>query len=197
MLTAAIKHIDRTLRLRHGIVEYASSPCCIFRMELAVSEANVVLTDGTILRDTDRIILLHLWNEHIPPFPPGGPTLGWARRLSHALEYSLRELESYLGSRPELDDIVALRAEMALAAKERNDQLIALSARYGFEPVEAVPAPSMSRRIHRFGENILIAMLVLAHNPASFRIATLRRSCTSIFLSRATLRRRFAPEARQ
>jgi hypothetical protein len=34
-------------------------------------------------------------------------------------------------------------------------------------------------------------MLVLAHNPGAFRINTLRRSCTPIYLSRAALRERF------
>jgi hypothetical protein len=191
MLTAAINRLDRSLRARQGIIEYTNSPHCIFRMEVARSEDQVVLRDGTTVRPADRIIVLHLWNEHIPHLPPGGATLGWARRLSCALEYSLSALESYLASRTDLDDIVAIRAEMALAARERNDQIIALAARYGFEPVEAARRP-LSKLLHRFGENILIAMLVLAHNPASFRIDTLRRSCTPIILSRCTLRRRFA-----
>lgn len=191
MLSSAINRLDRRLRARQGIVEYTNSPHCIFRLEIAASEDQLVLGDGTMVRSADRIIILHLWNEHIPHLPPGGPTFGWGRRLSRALECSLGELESYLASQPDLDDIVAIRAEMALAAKERNDQVVALAARYGFEPVEAAKRP-LSKRLHRFGENILIAMLVLAHNPASFRIDTLRRSCTRIVLSRATLRRRFA-----
>lgn len=191
MLSAAINRLDRSLRARQGIVEYTNSPHCIFRMEVARSEDQIVLADRTTVRNADRIIVLHLWNEHIPHLPPGGPTLGWGRRLSRALECSLRELESYLASRPDLDDIVAIRAEMALAAKERNDEAIALATRYGFEPIEVAKMP-LSKRLHRFGENILIAMLVLAHNPASFRIDTLRRSCTPIVLSRATLRSRFA-----
>lgn len=191
MLSAAINRLDRSLRARQGIVEYTNSPHCIFRMEIAVSEDQIVLGDGTTVRSADRVIVLHLWNEHIPHLPPDGPTLGWGRRLSRALECSLGELESYLATRPDLDDIVAIRAEMALTAKERNDGIIALAARYGFEPVQAARRP-LSKRLHRVGENILIAMLVLAHNPASFRIDTLRRSCTPIVLSRATLRSRFA-----
>lgn len=191
MLTSAIKRIDRKLRALHGIVEYSNSPSCIFRLEVAPSEEQIVLADGTTVCRADRIIVLHLWNEQIPRLPPGGPTLGWGRRLSRAFESSLRELETYLDSRPDLDDVVAIRAEMALAPKERTAQLITIVARYGFERAD-VPRRSLPRRLHRFGETILIAMLVLVHNPASFRIDTLRRSCTTIFLSRAALRRRFA-----
>ena len=191
MLKAMIGRLDSSLRARQGIIEYTTSAQCIFRMEVTRSEDQIVLSDGTMVRNSDRILVLHLWNEHIPAFPPGGATFGWAGRLNRALETSLSELEAYLASRPDLDDIVAIRAEMALAAEERNDRVIALAARHGFEPVQA-PRMPLAKRLHRFGENILIAMLVLAHNPASFRIDTLRRSCRPIVLSRAALRRRFA-----
>lgn len=191
MLTGAINRIDRKLRTLHGITEYTDSPSCIFRMEVASSKDRVVLADGTTVCCADRIVVLHLWNEHIPRLPRDGPTLGWGCRLNRAFESSLRELEAYLASRPDLDDVVAIRAEMAIAARERTARLVTIVARYGFERAEP-PKRSLPMELHRFGENILFAMLVLVHNPASFRIDTLRRSCTPIFLSRAALRRRFA-----
>jgi hypothetical protein len=188
MLNGIVNLIDRNLRTLHGVTEYTSSPDCIFRLEVATSKEHIVLGDGTSVGAGARLIVLHLWNEHIPPFPPGGPTLGWARRLSRALEVSLSELEAYLASRPDLDDIQVIRAEMTLAAAERSSQLLALAGKFGFEPIKNANR-SLPRRLHRLGENILIAMLVLAHNRAAFRIETLRRSCTPIFLSRAALRK--------
>lgn len=187
MLSGLVNAIDRRLRALHQVTEFSKSSQCIFRMEIAASQDHVALTDGTAIRPGDRIIVLHLWNEQIPAFPADGPTLGWALGLSRRLGKSLRELERFLASRPDLADVRAIKAEMTLGAAERREQLLALAAKYGFEPVEA-PRRDLLKRLHRVGENILIAMLVLLHNPASFRWETLRRTCTPIFLSRSALR---------
>ncbi len=190
MLNGLVNLIDRRLRALHGVTEYTSSPDCIFRIQLGTSRERIMLEDGTVVGAGTRIAILHFWNEHIPPFPRGGPRLGWARRISRALEDSLSELELYLASRPDLYDVLAIRAEMTLAAAERAPQLLALAAKYGFAPIKTGNA-SLGRQLHRLGENILIAMLVLAHNPRAFRVDTLRRSCTPIFISRTEMRRRF------
>lgn len=186
MLQRITQLIDRQLRTRQGISEYTTSQHCIFRMQVDTCKDGFELQDGTILNPGARIIVLHLWNEHIPQFPPGGPTLGWARRVNRALDNSLRELELHLSNRPDLDDVRVIKAEMALASAERGAQLLALAGKYGFQPIR--PArQSLLQQLHRMGENILIAMLVLAHNPAAFRADILRRSFTPVFLSRASL----------
>lgn len=189
MLNGLVTVIDRRLRALHGVTEYSHSSHCIFRIQVAASKRYVALADGTTIHIGDRIILLHLWNEHIPPFPLDGPTLGWAVGISRRLGKSLRELEKFLASRPDLDDIQAIKAEMTLSAAERGDQFFLLASKYGFEPVEA-PKLGWLGRLHRLGENILIAMLVLRYNPASFRGDTLRRNGTPAFLSRTALRER-------
>jgi hypothetical protein len=191
MLAALVHLIDRRLRVLHGIHEYTNSPDCILRTQIAVSRPGVVLRDGTVVGAGGRIIVLHIWNEHIPAFPPGGPTLGWARRFNRKLNSSLRELDAWLASRPDLDDVVALKADFSLVAAQRTTELVALLTKYGFEVIES-PKRSLAQRVHRLGEAILIAMLVLAHNPASFRADTLRRGSLQIFISRSALRRRFA-----
>ncbi|MBU6462566.1 MAG: hypothetical protein KGL35_06325 [Bradyrhizobium sp.] len=189
MIKRVVNLIDERLRALHGITEFTNSQSCIFRMQVTTCEHGFLLADGTPIATGSRIIVLHLWNEHVPPFPSAGPTLSWARHMSCALDNSLSELERHLSARPDLDDILFIRAEMAFATTERRNQLLALAGKYGFEPVKPTKQ-SLLRRFHRLGENILLAMLVLANNPASFRADTLRRSCTSIFASRASLRRR-------
>lgn len=188
MLAGFVHLIDRRLRTSQGITEYTNSPDCLLRVQIAVNGDRVALSDGTVVRAGDRIAVLHIWNEHIPPFPPGGPTLGWARRINRDLGSSFRTLETWLASRRDLDDVLALKADLSLVSAERSAELIALTQKYGFEPIEA-PKPSLAGRVHRLGESILIAMLVLAHNPASFRIDTLRRTPIQIFTSRSALRR--------
>lgn len=41
---------------------------------------------------------LHLWNEHIPPMPKGGPDLVWARQVSTQVRRSLDELARNLAT---------------------------------------------------------------------------------------------------
>lgn len=194
MLYNIVTAIDRRLRAVQGVTEYTGSPQCIFRIQVAVSNEQTVLGDGTVVCAGHRIIILHLWNEQIPRFPVDGPKLSWALAVSRRISASLSELEQFLASRPELSDILAIKAYMTLGAAERTDQLASLAAKYGFERIDA-PTNDPLKRLHRFGENILIAMLVLLSNPASFRFDTLRRTCTPVFISRAALRERFGSKS--
>jgi hypothetical protein len=49
----------------------------------------------------------------------------------------------------------------------------------------------MGERLHRFGENILISLIVLAHNPGALRPDTLKRVRVPIYLSRRVLEKKF------
>ena len=64
-------------------------------------------------------------------------------------------------------------------------------ARYGFEAVAEPERLTLGERLHRFGENILISLIVLAQNAAALRADTLRRARLPIYLSRHALERRF------
>lgn len=188
LFTKAVYRLDALIRNRHGIFEYSNHPDCLFRMHIGNLDRNIRLLDGTCLAEGSRIAILHVWNEQIPQFPKKGPNLQWARSLSRKLSFSMRELARYLESRPDLADIEAVRAEMALGPPEQTPTIIQLSARYGFEPVAQ---PSVRRRggaLHRMGENILITMLVLARNPSAWGWDDLARDRAEVFISRSKLR---------
>jgi hypothetical protein len=190
-LEAMVAALDDRLRLRHGVIEYTSSPECLFRIQLVASNESYVLSDGTCIRPGDRVANLHVWNEQFPCFAGKGPTLAWARRVNHAFELSLRELARFLDGRRDFDDVVAICANMSLEPAERSAQLVRFVARYGFERIAAASSRSFRKQVHWFGENILISMMVLARNAAALRADTLRRDRTLVFLSRRELRRRY------
>jgi hypothetical protein len=150
-----------------------------------------VLSDGTWIRSGDRVANLHVWNEQFPCFAGKGPTLAWARRVNQAFDLSLRELAGFLDSRHDLDDVVAICANMSLEPAERSAQLVRFVGRFGFERIAAASSRSFRQQMHWFGENILISMMVLARNAAALRADTLRRDRTLVFLSRRELRRRY------
>ena len=192
MLNALVSIIDKSLRKRDGIFEFSNSPDCIFRVQLVAITGGIALADGTKLAAGSRIILLHLWNEHVPPFPSRGPTLAWARQICHGLEISLRELATFVAERTASEDIAAVAGKMMFGSIQQTDLVAHLAARYGFvRAVDPAPGPSVAQRLHLLGENILISMIVLSHNPAALRTDCFRRNPVPVYLRRSELLERF------
>jgi hypothetical protein len=160
-------------------------------MQITRSADDLMLRDGTRVRPGDRIINLHLWSEQVPLIPPAGPTLAWARHICRTFESSLQELALHLAARSDVEDIVAIRVSTALGSAVRKDQVSRVLSRFGFEVAPRQEETSLGERIHRYGENILISLMVLAHNPITMRSDTLRRDRVALYLSRRSLARRY------
>ena len=183
----AVFGFDLWLRRRQGVFEYTANPDCIFRLEVVRLEKAVVLADATTLPAGAQIVQLHIWNEQVPAFPAAGATLQWARRMHRCVDASLRELAGFLSREPELRQVVAVRGETALVPPEHAERLLRICRHYGFRSVRRSDPLSWRTRLHRQGENVLIASMVLARNPQAFRLDCLRRSRVEIFLPRAVL----------
>jgi hypothetical protein len=182
--------LDRLLRRWHGVYEFTAHHGCLFRAERSRAEQTLLLRDGTRVHRGQPLLKLHLWNEHMPLMGAHGATLAWARRASRAVEVSLRELARHLAQDEEMEEVVAVCADMRLATARQSAQLARIVARYGFE----TPADSRSGRpslLRLIGENILMALLVLATNPVAMRPGVLRRGHLRVILSREKLMRRY------
>lgn len=194
-LRRPILALDRWLRRRTGITEYTGHPDCVFRMQIDRLDREVTLSDGARGSPGDRVVMLHLWNEQVPVFPANGATIGWARRLNNGFELSLRELAAFLASRPDLDDIALVGMTMNVATAAKTPQLLRIMDRYGFEPVPFPPPRSFADKLHQLGSNVLVSLITLAQNPASLRPDSLKRVRGQVFMSRDSLRRRYAGKA--
>lgn len=181
--------LDRTLRRRAGIVEFTDRPDCILRMAVIPAPHAIALSDGTRVEAGQRIIDLHLWNEHIPYVERGGPSLRWGRWMGRAFAASLRMLAHHLAARPDLGDIKAIRANMNYGSPARSRELGAFAGWFGFEQVRPSGRRSPLAGLHLFGENILLLLLTLAHNVHTFRWRTLLRGRSETYLSRSALDR--------
>lgn len=192
-LENAVFGLDRWLRRRQGVFEYTDDPTCIFRIQRVQAGEPLTLSGGARIEPGMSVLNLHLWNEHIPLMGPEGATVGWARHLSRAVQSSLQQLAAYLDANPDLDDVAALRADMRLGTAEQGAQLVRLMGRYGFEPAAEVIRLGywQSSSLHRYGENILIFLLILATNPVAVGTPVLRRDHKLVYLSRAALERRY------
>ena len=183
--------LDRVLSRWQSVVEYTHDPTCILRITFRRLDQDFVLTDGTAGHAGERFIDLHLWNEHIPAMPKEGASIAWARHMSLCFQHSLRRLARHLASRPDLDDISLVRCTMMFASGERDDQMVRMIRRYGFELVPPTTTVTLGERARRLGENVLISLIVWAGNTAALRRDTLRRGRTRVFMSRKVLEQRY------
>jgi hypothetical protein len=190
-LARVLSVLDVRLRRSQAVFEFTRNPACVFRLDIGHQGRSLVLADGTRVRPDQRIGRLHFWNEQIPRVPDEGPNIGWARRMQRGMAISLQELARFLASRPDLDDIEVISADAPSGTKAQSEQLARIMARFGFESI-APPEPlTFGERLHRFGENILISMIVLTHNAGALRPDTLARVRLPIYLSRRVLEREF------
>jgi hypothetical protein len=190
-LARAIFALDTRLRRRLAVVEYTAHPSCVFRLGIARSRRALTLYDGTRLQVGDRVIELHFWNEHVPPIPPNGTTIRWAREAQRAMAISLRQLALYLSSQPELRGIEVICADVPSGTKMQSQQVARIMGYFGFEAFTEHEQLTVSERIHRLGENILISLIVFAQNATALRLDTLSRVRVPIYLSRQTLEEKF------
>lgn len=190
-LAEAFSALDLWLRRRQAVFEYTDNPACVFRIDVNRSPRMLVLRDGTRVRAGQRIVQLHLWSEQIPVMPKDGPTIGWARHMQRAMVTSLQELARFLASRPDLGDVTVISGQVPSGTRIQRDQLGRIMARYGFEVLAEPEHLTLAERLHRFGENILISLVVFARNASALRFDTLARVRLPIYLSRRDLEREF------
>jgi hypothetical protein len=193
-LQSAVFALDRRIRDKLGVYEYTVHPECLFRLQLVHVEDRLVLADGTAVAPGSRALALHLWNERIPVMGPVGPTLAWARKIDRAIHASLHELACYLAGQPSLRDVAAICGDMPVRGIVQAKQLARIMARYGFEA--AVGTADRRSLIHRFGDAVLVLMLVWATNPCAVRSALHRYCNIRLFVSRAALERRYISSMR-
>jgi len=186
-LVEALSAFDDWQRRRQAVFEYSHNPTCIFRLDITRAPRKLTLGDGTVVSEGDRVARLHFWNEQIPTLPQDGATIAWARRMKQAIGDSLHELARYLATRPDLADVAVICGYVPSGTRSQSGQVARIMAYYGFETISETGALSLGGRLHRFGENILISMIVLAHNAAALRSDTLARVRVPIFLSRRAL----------
>jgi len=194
-LDRAVFALDHWLCRRQGIYEYTNRSDCLFRIQLADVEQRLSLSDGSEFRAGEPMLKLHLWNEHIPPMGQRGASIAWARRMSRAVDRSLRELTYYLGRHPELSHVRVLGGDMRLGNARQRVQFVRIASRYGFESLPLHSPPWWQEVLHRLGDALLILLLVLATNPIALRRSPLRHMPSRVYMSRAALRSRygFAP----
>ena len=93
-LRRLVRVTDAALRRIGGVSEFETADDGLLRIAEGHAEHDFVFRDGAHVRQGQAVIDLHLWNEHLPPFPYGGLELGWKKRVRQQLMASLHRLAS-------------------------------------------------------------------------------------------------------
>ena len=165
----------------------------MLRIARTAATRAVRLSDGAEIRPGDLVLDVHCWNERIPPMPPGGADIAWARKTAGRLKSSLVLLAKAIETSPDLQGTRAVRAGVNfVGAGGSHTSVSRIIERMGFEDVDE-GAGTLSRRIHDVCENILIAALVWTHNPAALRKDKFMRERRPVWCSRERLMRLHGP----
>ncbi len=181
---------DGILRSYYGIYEFTDDPDCVLRVGLGQARAPVALSDGTDVRVGELVGTLHFWNEHLPRYSARGPDLGWACAVRDRIKHSLHVFSEYVEGEPAWQHVRAIRTETALPARLGTPQIKRVFERYGFEQVPT--NSSLLARLHGLGECFVLWGLTRAFNPAALPRQPFLRDRHELWISRTTLRLRYA-----
>jgi hypothetical protein len=117
VLVYFIHRLDALLRQLYRISEFTDDPSCILRLAMKLSSTPLKLNDDTRIMPGDPVGEFHLWNDHVPRFPPGGPTLGWARQAHRLVVHSLSLLADHVENGPEWQQVRAFYADVPISSK--------------------------------------------------------------------------------
>ena len=191
MMRGLVRGFDGLLRGRLGVYEFSADPECILRIRLARAPHELPLP-GSLVPAGAPVIELHLWNEHVPPMPAGGPDLAWAREATHRFIRSMGSLAGHMRQDPRLVTARALGGATPLATPFNSDGGEGLTARLGFSPL---PYHHRLGRFGEFWENFYTWTLMWTFNQASLRGRTLfgmRRA--EIWMTTEEFLRRYEPK---
>jgi hypothetical protein len=187
--SAVVGFMDPFLRRRRGVHEFTHDPSCLLRIAAAEAPRELALADGTRIRTGDPVIMLHLWNEHLPRYFAHGADFPWALQIRRRMLASLHALARHLMADPSLQRVPAIGARVSLGRRRPRWQFCHVAMRFGFELIE-VDAPPALRQL---GDAIVLWSLARAFNPAALRRHCFRRVRAEVWISRAALLDRYGP----
>lgn len=177
--------LDDHLSRKQGVRRFSEDESCLLRYAPIRSLHEIRLSDGTEVSRGDFVLDIHCWNDRVPLMVRSGPDLAWAQDTAKRFKQSLRLLARAMATEPELAAAKACRAQVNFVGQGRSNASVSrIIRRMGFEDVDE-GSESLSTRVHRGLENLLIAALVWTHNPDALRRDKILRERRPVWASRA------------
>ena len=186
LVMGLILRLDDKLKRDRGVNEFAGCAQSILCVAVVPAEAEVRLSDGTLVALGDPLIEIHFAHQRMPQAADGAG-IGWGARFGRLLNISFRELAAAVDVDPRLKDAKALRARLAFASERNRGDARRFGARFGLHTIEP-PAPvSLARRFHDFGEDLWLVALTWAFNRGALKGRSVLRMREDLWMSRDQL----------
>ena len=188
-MRAIIRRFDGLLRRAEGVFEFCDQADCILRLQMTRAAHAVPLPDSSLVRKGDPVLIIHLWNERMPPIPPDGPDLAWAARFRRLLIESYRLVARWLAAQPGLGRVRAVGGVTVLLYGGETQSALRLVERLGFQ---VMPYHNPLGRLAEFWENLYTWAIMWTFNIVSLRhrrLLRIRRA--QIWMSTAEFMRRY------
>ncbi len=162
-LRRIIRGFDDWLSLVEGVAPFTDDRGVILRAQAGTVAWTIPLSGGIIPRGSP-VLMVHLWNERMPPIGAAGADLAWAIRTERALVYSFQEMGGYLGNSPRLHSVRAVGGVIAQIHLQGPDGGRALLEHLGFT---IYPYHRHLGAFGEFWENFFTWWLMWTYNPPS------------------------------
>lgn len=191
-LNAFVRRLDAFLRVCQGIIEFSDDPQCILRLSTRPAHFGERLPGGRVAAPGEWIGEFHLWNEHIPPMPPGGADMVWGAMMRRRLRRSLFMMADFIKSDPRFAHVSVFCGETAFAAGKSLDHTRGMASFFGFEITENRRPTGFPGWWSRLGEAIYLWGMVRTFNPGALKPKSLMKPAWFQFwLTRETLLKRY------
>ena len=165
LIRSLVVNFDQYLRRKQNVVEFWDHQHCLIRMSLVESSRPLPVAKGLIPAG-EKIIEIHIWNEHIPAIPRSGADIKWAIKVIRMLNLSFNELAHQISTNERFASVKAVGGITALFFPGQDSSAEHICKRLGFT---ITPHKGMLGRFGEFWENVYTWLIMWAFNPLSVR----------------------------
>lgn len=186
-----VKKFDQLLCQWMGVFPFCSEAECLVKLQV-MPAPHAMIVDGVEIKEGDPVLVIHLWNDHLPPLLKNEGDLTWAVKTQRMFRTSLRKAANYIQSDPRLRSLRAVMGVTSLFPPPEKHGEKHPMQKLGFTVI-----PNKSR-LGRFGElwvNFYAWLLANAYNPVSlWQWGIFKRKRTEIWISMRSFLTRFGDE---
>jgi hypothetical protein len=193
-LRMAVRRFDDWLSRVEGVQPFAEDPRIILRLQRARLPCAVRLPPRSIPAGAPAL-MLHFWNERMPPLSVQGADLRWALQFQRRLIYTFHAIARHLQRAASLQDIVVVGGIITHIHTGVPDGGRLILERLGFT---ILPYHRPAGGFGEFWENFYTWLLIWTYNPASLQShALFGMQRNEFWMTKEQFLERFAEPVRQ
>lgn len=190
-MRSLVKKFDQWLCRWMGVFTFCSDPECLIKLQV-MSAPHTTMVEGVEIKRREPVLVIHLWNDHLPTSPKNEGDLAWAVQTQRMFRSSLRKAAEYIQSDPHLRSLRAVMGVTSLLRPPEKPGEWHPMQRFGFT---VMLYKSRLGRFGEFWENFYAWLLANAYNPTSlWQWGIFKRRRAEIWISMRSFLNRFGDE---